>query len=190
MTCGKQHQIGCDGMKAGSMTRWQPSTLNSWSVMSLMLTRLCTSVSNSLKIFLVNIMHIWDIWADSQIRCQEWNRFFCLERVRINPWVLYGMFSCTLGWLWVSIWPQLSMCFSKWDNIWWQILFWHIFWENALGTIHFGQIYYPFVMLVAVFAPLTSIIMTFFDCKVMTPKIMHSWSLLVFPFGRSKICMF
>ncbi len=41
----------------------------------------------------------------------------------INPYVLLGTFSSTKGCCWVLIWPQLFLCFSKWNDFWWQILF-------------------------------------------------------------------
>ncbi len=45
-----------------------------------------------------------------------------MER-EINPYVLLGTFSSTKGCCWVLIWPQLFLCFSKWNDFWWQILF-------------------------------------------------------------------
>ncbi len=41
----------------------------------------------------------------------------------LNPYVLLGTFSSTKGCCWVLIWPQLFLCFSKWNDFWWQILF-------------------------------------------------------------------
>ncbi len=41
----------------------------------------------------------------------------------VNPYVLLGTFSSTKGCCWVLIWPQLFLCFSKWNDFWWQILF-------------------------------------------------------------------
>ncbi len=41
----------------------------------------------------------------------------------LNPYVLLGTFSSTKGCCWVLIWPQLFVCFSKWNDFWWQILF-------------------------------------------------------------------
>ncbi len=41
----------------------------------------------------------------------------------IIPYVLLGTFSSTKGCCWVLIWPQLFLCFSKWNDFWWQILF-------------------------------------------------------------------
>ncbi len=35
----------------------------------------------------------------------------------------WGSFRPLRGAVWVLIWPQLSLCFSKWNDFWWQILF-------------------------------------------------------------------
>ncbi len=48
---------------------------------------------------------------------------FSPQNALFNPYVLLGTFSSTKGCCWVLIWPQLFLCFSKWNDFWWQILF-------------------------------------------------------------------
>ncbi len=94
----------------------QPALGTKWGV-SLLKGCLCPSQCPSgSPCFLIQVQLI------SPILLMAWHTA-ATQRQGINPYVLLGTFSSTKGCCWVLIWPQLFLCFSKWNDFWWQILF-------------------------------------------------------------------